>query len=126
MRLVLGGMNQGQLKVALELTKLTEDRVTYCKDSSFEDILKAPLICDYHLLVKRMLEEKRDAYDFTHCLIRENEGACLVMDEIGCGVVPSNAFDRDYRETVGRIGCLLASHSDEVYRVFCGIPTKIK
>ena len=37
MRLVLGGMNQGQLKVALELTKLTEDRVTYCRDCSFED-----------------------------------------------------------------------------------------
>lgn len=126
MRLVLGGMNQGQLKVALELTKLTDDRVTYCRDCSFEDILKAPLICDYHLLVRRMLEEKKDPYDFTNRLIKENEGACLVMDEIGCGVVPSNAFDRDYRETVGRIGCLLAGHSQEVYRVFCGIPTKIK
>ena len=126
MRLVLGGMNQGQKKVALELTKLTEDRVIYCKECSFEDILKAPIINDFHLYIKRVLKDGGDPYDYAKQLIEGNPQACVVMDEIGCGVVPDNAFDRDYRETVGRIGCILAENSREVYRVFCGIPTRIK
>ena len=126
MRLVLGGSSQGQLNVALELTKSTNDQVTYCGECSFEDLLKAPVINDFHLLIKRIIKEGGDPYDCAKQLIEKNPQACVVMDEIGCGVVPDNAFDRDYRETVGRIGCILAEHSAEVYRVFCGIPTRIK
>ncbi len=126
MRLVLGGKGQGQVKVACSLTKLTSDRVINCQECSFEDILKALIINDFHLFIKRVLKEGGDPYDYAKQLIEGNPQACVVMDEIGCGVVPDNAFDRDYRETVGRIGCILAENSREVYRVFCGIPTRIK
>ena len=59
-------------------------------------------------------------------LIRKNPGILLVSDEIGYGVVPVDAFDRAYRERVGRICTELASFSKKVVRVVCGIGTVIK
>ena len=59
-------------------------------------------------------------------LIRVNPDVILVSDEVGYGVVPIDAFDRAYRETVGRICTKLAGYSHRVTRVVCGIGTVIK
>ena len=50
----------------------------------------------------------------------------IVCDELGCGVVPMDAFERAWRERTGRIGCELAKQAEAVYRVTCGIGTRIK
>ena len=50
----------------------------------------------------------------------------LVTDEIGYGIVPIDPFEREYREETGRICCLLAEKSEEVWRVCCGIGTRLK
>ena len=49
-----------------------------------------------------------------------------VSQEVGYGVVPMDAFDRKYREAVGRVCTGLASKSKKVTRVVCGIGTVIK
>ena len=45
---------------------------------------------------------------------------------MGNGVVPMEAFDRRYRETVGRICCNIAKQAEEVIRIVCGIPIVLK
>lgn len=50
----------------------------------------------------------------------------VVSQEVGYGVVPMDAFDRKYREAVGRVCTGLASKSKKVTRVVCGIGTVIK
>ena len=59
-------------------------------------------------------------------MIRVNPDVILVSDEVGYGVVPIDAFDRAYREAVGRICTKLAGYSHRVTRVVCGIGTVIK
>ncbi len=54
-------------------------------------------------------------------LIRVNPDLILVSVEVGYGVVPIDAFDRAYREAVGRICTKLAAYSHRVTRVACGI-----
>ena len=49
-----------------------------------------------------------------------------LAQELGCGVVPMDAFERAWRERTGRIGCELAKQAEAVYRVTCGIGTRIK
>ena len=49
-----------------------------------------------------------------------------MLDEIGNGIVPLDAFEREYREQTGRAEILLAKKADEVVRVICGIGQKIK
>lgn len=50
----------------------------------------------------------------------------FVCDEVGNGIVPMEKAERDYRECVGRVLCVLAGEADTVERVHCGIPQKIK
>ncbi|MDD6212561.1 MAG: bifunctional adenosylcobinamide kinase/adenosylcobinamide-phosphate guanylyltransferase [Clostridiales bacterium] len=55
-----------------------------------------------------------------------NPEIILVTRELGCGLVPIDAFDRSFRENHGRLCCRLAERASEVYRVSCGVAMKIK
>ena len=50
----------------------------------------------------------------------------VIATEVGGGVVPADAAEREARERAGRLNCLLAERADAVVRVFCGIPRVIK
>jgi adenosyl cobinamide kinase/adenosyl cobinamide phosphate guanylyltransferase len=50
----------------------------------------------------------------------------VICNEIGCGVVPVSAEEREKRETLGRLCVELAKHAERVVRVQCGIPVIIK
>ncbi|HBI64149.1 MAG TPA: hypothetical protein DDX51_03420 [Clostridiales bacterium] len=53
-------------------------------------------------------------------------GKTVVCREVGCGIVPTDAFERAWREEVGRLCCEIAQRADRVYRVTCGIAQCIK
>ena len=46
--------------------------------------------------------------------------------EVGCGVVPMDRGDRDWREAVGRLCCALAREAEAVYRLQCGLAMRLK
>lgn len=50
----------------------------------------------------------------------------LVTNELGYSLVPDNHIGRVFRDIQGRVNQRIASLSDEVYLVCCGIPVKIK
>lgn len=54
------------------------------------------------------------------------EGFLVISREVGSGVVPMEREERCWREETGRMLTRLASLADEVYRVFCGIPVRLK
>ena len=50
----------------------------------------------------------------------------VICDEIGCGLVPLDAAQRQRREQVGRLCIQLAREADRVIRVVCGVGVDIK
>ena len=50
----------------------------------------------------------------------------VIADEIGCGLVPLDASEREKRERAGRLACMLAERADTVIRVVCGCPQILK
>lgn len=58
--------------------------------------------------------------------LEKNPDSVIISDEVGCGIVPADAFEREYRERTGRILVELARQAEEVVRVICGIGQKIK
>ena len=78
--------------------------------------------------VRRQLEEGKDPLEEVQALLAEKDGETLVVtaDEVGCGIVPTDAFERAYREAAGRVNCLLAERADQVIRMVCGIGVRIK
>ena len=80
----------------------------------------------FHLLVRHWMEAGEDAAARTEEMLRMYPGMVILTDEIGCGIVPMDGFEREYREVHGRICCRLAQEADAVIRVVCGIGSWIK
>ena len=91
-----------------------------------EEALQAPCITAYHTLIRRILAESADPIAFTEQLIRENPDCIVLLDEIGCGIIPLDKEERLWREMTGRCGCLLTAKASTVIRLCCGIPAAIK
>lgn len=110
MELYIGGYKQGKLKYVLTKYPNAENRV--CND--------------LHLWIREMLQEGQDAELEVIRYIEENPDCILICDEIGNGIVPVDAFERMYREQVGRILIEVAKRADRVERVICGLGQRIK
>lgn len=54
------------------------------------------------------------------------EKEVVVCNEIGSGVIPVRAEERELREQTGRLCILLAQQSDKVVRLVCGLPVTLK
>lgn len=50
----------------------------------------------------------------------------MISREIGCGVVPMEAFERQWRERHGTFLQQLARKAERVTRVFCGLTEELK
>lgn len=124
MELIIGGMAQGKLSYVLEQRGALP--VTDGAVCSIEEAFSAVILRRFHLFLRRLLEEDADAEACTKKLMQCNPNCIILCDEIGCGIVPIDAFERNYRETVGRCCCLVAEHSDRVVRITCGLPQVIK
>ena len=122
MRLVIGGAHQGKLDWVLQQTGFTRNDVA----GTLEDAVHKPILHALHREVRTLLQQGRNPGQAVEELLRRNPGIIILCDEIGCGVVPIDAFERTWREETGRICCLLAARAERVDRVFCGIASCIK
>lgn len=55
-----------------------------------------------------------------------NKNLIMVTNEVGSGLVPEYRLSRIYRDIAGSVNQFIASLSDEVYFVTCGLPLKLK
>ena len=124
MELIIGGAFQGKLEYARTL--YPETKWIDGENCSSEELQKASGINHFELYIKRRLKETGDVSDLAPSLIEKNPNIIIISQEVGYGVVPIDAFDRQYRETVGRVCTELAAFSDKVHRVVCGVGMVIK
>ena len=73
-----------------------------------------------------LVKKNMDVAEAMRQCIARNQDAIVICNDISCGVVPVDPVLRKWREEAGRSLAMLAHHSDEVIRLFCGIPTRIK
>ena len=106
MVLVVGGKHQGKYAFAKSLS---------------EDVVK-----DLHVEIRSCMEQGEDPWELAGQVQLSHPSGVITMAELGCGLIPTDAFEREYREVVGRISCELAKKAEAVYRVCCGIATQIK
>lgn len=144
MRMIIGGTAQGKLVFAKELAMnsitsrdsqaeevVTQQDLDQCSivDETYtriEELYEATIINHFHLIVRRLLSEDVDVAEVVEQIFLRNPQAILVSTEIGYGIVPVDQFERTYREQTGRICCTIANRAQEVYRITCGIPMRIK
>lgn len=126
MWLISGGAYQGKLEYALTLTGRNEKEAADGMTCSLQELYEKPLVNRFHLWIDRMLKEEQDVNTLVDQIVAQNPNIVIIVDELGCGIVPMEPYDRKYRELTGRICCRLAKEAEEVHRVICGIGTVIK
>lgn len=80
----------------------------------------------FEALVRRWMKEGLDPEAETQRLLQVSPEMILIGDEIGCGIIPVDPFENEYRERYGRLCCRIAQAADQVYLVECGIGRRIK
>ena len=124
MKFITGGAYQGKLEYAKKLYPGAE--WTDGAGCSLQEILSCGAVDHFHLFVRRWLQEGKTPQELIRAILDKNRDLIIVCDEIGCGLVPTDAFEREYRESVGRICTQLVEYADEVYRVTCGTGGRIR
>lgn len=122
--LILGGAYQGKRAYA----EMIFPGLTWAdgEEIPFREIENAAAIDRFHLLVKRWMLAGKSAEELTEKILGMNRKIIILCDEIGCGLVPVDAFEREYREAAGRVCVELAEHARRVDRVVCGIGMRMK
>ena len=124
MVLVLGAAHAGKREAARKLYNVTEfESGESCECSQ---AMAASAVCDYHVLVRRLLHAGESPQDFTKRYISAHSDGIILMNEIGCGIVPLEREERIWREECGICARIIAENANTVIRVICGIPQAIK
>ena len=122
MIMITGGAFQGKRAFAKQRFGFSDDDILDGKNCEISKLANTRCLCNYELLVKRLIADRIDPLEFTEKFNCE----VVIMNEIGCGIIPLDKSEREWREIVGRAGCILADKAEKVYRLCCGIPTVIK
>ena len=138
MELVTGGAFQGKLDYAVKKYGLMESEICECTEDADPDF-SAVCLTHYERYVMHCLRngtQPRTEFGGGYCCVN---GVCsfnggeggpgplvIIMDDIFCGVVPADPELRAWRELCGRTLTALAKNAEEVTKLFCGIPKKIK
>ena len=126
MILIIGGAYQGKLEYALERFGLTQTDVFKCSDLNTAVPGQKKIIYEIDKWVLAMLKSNIEETDFTGKFVPSNLDTIVICNDISCGIVPVDPIMRKWRESVGRFFAALSRDSDEVIRLFCGIPLRIK
>ena len=124
MILIMGGVAQGKLKFVME--HFRPKVIINGADCVLSIPKNAECVINYHELIKRLMHENEDTAAFTKKFCTENQNALIIMNEVGSGIIPIEKSEREWRENVGKCGCIIAEKADTVIRITCGIPAVIK
>lgn len=125
MELIIGGAYQGKTDWAKVQYSLTEKDVFVCEDGEAVDFT-APCVTHLERFALTCLRAGMEPADVLLERKAQWQQHVLICDDINCGVVPMDAETRAWREACGRMLNRLTKEADSVYRIFCGLPLRLK
>lgn len=132
MRLIFGGAYQGKLDYAKEKYNLTDADIYFCGVEEAYDPagpfidFSGKAVCGLEEFVLRCVRSGTEAKDYLEAHRSEWKDMIIICTDISAGVVPFDKEARAWREMVGRTLVYLGKEAEEVTRIFCGLPQKIK
>jgi len=123
MIVITGGAFQGKLAYAEQHFSVP---VTDGTDCTVHEAKTAKILTHFERLVQKLIRSGTDPVKWTESFCKTNPDCTVLITEIGCGIIPLDPDDRNWREATGRCGCILASHAKTVIRLICGIPHALK
>lgn len=127
MEVYTGGAFQGKLEYVLA-------KKGYSRESVLEGDAINPLtdtsgykiINHFHEFIRNYTDKPEAVNNFVEMLIKEREDIIIITCQVGCGIVPLDRREREWRELHGRVMCRLSGNAKHVERIICGIGQVIK
>lgn len=92
MEMIIGGAYQGKSSYA---KKQFPDVKWKCgAELTEEELLEAEGVLGFHQYIRKCLKAGADLSGLTEKLAEKNLGVVLVSEEVGYGIVPADAFER--------------------------------
>lgn len=126
MILVTGGMAQGRLNFVLNKFGFDCKDVFDAEKKKINEYSGEKIIYHMEEVVSEWILSEMDYQDEVKNFVESHDKCIIISQEMGCGLVPVDEYERKWREISGRVNNILAEKSSEVYRVCCGIGLKIK
>ena len=123
MVLIFGGVYQGKLDYAMERFEPADNDVYRCGEDNTGDPGGKKVVYELDKWILALVKAGADIEKAVRRFIADNKNAVVICNDVSCGVVPEDPVLRAWREAVGRALTMIARESDEVIRLFCGIPT---
>ena len=128
MKLITGGRAQGKLDYVKQHIDKNKEYVIYDGaipgDNPGGD--KIIIINHLHEYIRNRMRDDKDPREEIFGLLDKYDDVIIISDEVGNGIVPADPFEREYRDTTGRLLIEVARRADTVVRVICGIGQIIK
>lgn len=112
-------LNYNQKNILLDCVTVMVTNLMFDKKRDFDNMKNK----DINSL---LIDIKTQFQNFILSSRKANKNLILVTNEVGYGLVPSYKLGRIFRDIAGSVNQLIASLSDEVYIVTCGLPLKLK
>lgn len=125
MHLIIGGRYMGKLQYALSLYG-GDSTICDLANETPEKMFGARITINLQEGIRSMLKHNLDARRFFEERLSSLGDKILIGDEIGSGIVPSDPFERYWRDETGFIYQALARHAGIVDRLWAGLPTRLK
>lgn len=126
MKFIIGGNYQGKLDFAREEFKLEDSDIFICTGDTMHIDFSKRCIAYVDRFALRCMREGIEPADVFMCNMDALKDTVIISNDVSCGVVPIDTRLRAWREACGRMNNYLARNADGVWRLFCGIPQKLK
>ena len=128
MKLITGGRAQGKLDYVKQHIDKNKEYVIYdgAIPGGNPGSDKIIIVNHLHEYIRKIMRDDKDPREEIFGLLDKYDDVIIISDEVGNGIVPADPFEREYRDTTGRILIEVARRADTVVRVICGIGQIIK
>ncbi|MCL2285379.1 MAG: bifunctional adenosylcobinamide kinase/adenosylcobinamide-phosphate guanylyltransferase [Firmicutes bacterium] len=126
MTLIIGGAYQGKLAYAQTRFDVPSGQIFYCSEEDIAIPNCKTVIYGLDRWILALIRKNISIAAEVKLFMEQSKNAVVICNDISCGVVPTDPVMRKWREETGRALGVLAQNADEVIRLFCGIPTKLK
>lgn len=123
---IFGGAYQGKLGYACERFGPSENDIYHCSEDCTGRPETRRVVYGLEKWLFALIKAGIDTDSAVQGFIDSFSGEAVICRDISCGIVPVDPDIRAWREACGRASAKLAEKSDEVVRLFCSIPTRIK
>ena len=130
MEIYVGGSSQGKLDYVLDKSGVIRESVIEGSDLDIhideKDLSMVRIINNFHLFIKKYTDTADDIYKFMDRLYTTNENVIIICSQVGGGVIPIDADEREWRELVGRVMCSAMKRAVHAERIICGMGQVLK